>query len=73
MKGRPDSDVDVLVVMPKVDNKHKARVAILRALSDLTVPVDIVVATPRELRGPIPLGGVLRPALREGKILYEHS
>ena len=72
--ARPDSDVDVLVVLPRLDSKHQARVAILRALSDLTVPVDILVATPDEIAGRAPaLGSVLRPALREGKVLYEHS
>lgn len=49
-EGRPGSDVNVLVVPPDVGSKHQARVAILRALSDLAVPVDVLVATPDEIR-----------------------
>ena len=42
--------------------------------TDLPVPKDIVVTTPEEIarRGDV-VGTVLRPALREGKVLYERS
>ena len=51
-----------------------AAVAIRRALADLPVCKDIVVTTPEEItrRGDL-IGTVLRPALREGKVLYERS
>lgn len=70
--ARPDSDIDLLVVLPHVENKHQAHVAMLRALGDLTMPVDIVISTPDELarRGHI-VGPIFRPALREGKVVYE--
>ena len=47
---------------------------IRRALADLPVCKDIVVTTPEEIirRGDL-IGTVLRPALREGKVLYERS
>lgn len=72
--ARPDSDVDLLVVLPQVENKHEAHVAMLRALGDLSVPVDIVITTPDELarRGHI-VGTIFRPALREGRVVYEFS
>ena len=72
--ARPDSDVDLLVVLPHVVNKRMAAVAIRRALADLPVCKDIVVTTPEEItrRGDL-IGTVLRPALREGKVLYERS
>jgi predicted nucleotidyltransferase len=70
--ARPDSDVDLLVVVPHVANKRMAAVAIRRALADLPVCKDIIVTTPEEItrRGDL-VGTVLRPALREGKVLYE--
>ena len=48
--------------------------AVKRALADLPVCKDIVVTTPEEItrRGDL-IGTVLRPALREGKVLYERS
>ena len=72
--ARPDSDVDLLVVLPHVANKRMAAVAIRRALADLPVCKDIIVTTPEEItrRGDL-IGTVLRPALREGKVLYERS
>jgi len=70
----PESDVDLLVVLPRVANKRRAAVEIRRALADLPVCKDIVVTTPEEItrRGDL-IGTVLRPALREGKVLYERS
>ena len=72
--ARPDSDVDLLVVLPRVENKHRAHVAMLRALGDLTTPVDIVITTPDELahRGHV-IGPIFRPALRDGSVLYESA
>jgi predicted nucleotidyltransferase len=70
----PESDVDLLIVLPQVTNKRMAAVAIRRVLADLPVCKDIVVTTPEEItrRGDL-IGTVLRPALREGKVLYERS
>ncbi len=72
--AHPESDVDLLVVLPQVTNKRQVTVAIRRALTDLPVCKDIVVTTPEELarRGDL-VGTVLRPALREGKVLYERG
>jgi len=46
----------------------------LGALSERRLPVDIVLTTPQEIaqRGHL-VGSVLRPALREGKVVYERS
>jgi len=70
----PDSDVDLLVVLPEVADKRQAAVAMRQALSDLPVCKDIIVTTPQEIaqRGGL-VGTVLRPALREGKVIYERS
>lgn len=68
------SDIDLLVVLPEVGDKRKTTVAILRVLGDFIVPADVVITTPEEIsrRGTL-VGTVLRPALREGRTLYERS
>ena len=73
-EARPDSDIDLLVVLPQVHDKRQAAVAIRRALADMPVCQDVVVTTPEEIarRGNV-IGTVLRPALREGKVLYERG
>ncbi len=66
------SDIDLLVVMPDGTDRRPTAIAIHSALSGLGVAKDVVVTTPEEItrRGDL-VGTVLRPALREGKILYE--
>ncbi len=69
-----ESDIDLLVVLREVTDKRRVTVEIRRALGDLLVSKDIVVTTPEEIsrRGDL-VGSVLRPALREGRILYEQQ
>jgi len=45
----PSSDLDLLVVLPEIEHKRDAAVAMRRVLSDLPVSKDIVVATPEEI------------------------
>ncbi|HUU59185.1 MAG TPA: nucleotidyltransferase domain-containing protein [Phycisphaerae bacterium] len=68
----PDSDIDFLVVLPEAANKRQAAIEIRRCLAGFPVPKDIIVTTPDEIarRGDL-VGSILRPALREGKTLYE--
>jgi predicted nucleotidyltransferase len=68
----PDSDLDLLVILPTIEDKRQMAIRIGNALSDLPISKDIVVTTPEEIaaRGDI-IGQVLRPALREGKVVYE--
>ena len=68
----PHSDVDLLVVLDDVTDKRRTTVEIRRALGNFPVFKDIVVTTPDEIarRGNL-VGTVLRPALREGRVLYE--
>ena len=71
----PHSDVDLLVVMPDgIEDERGVTVEIRRLLRDMPVPKDVVVTTPGEIerRGDL-VGTVLRPALREGKVLYERA
>lgn len=67
----PDSDVDLLVVMPLVGSKLEKQLEIRLALRSIRIAKDIVVTTPEEFqwRKEIP-GTIERPAAREGKVLY---
>ncbi|MDA0745990.1 MAG: nucleotidyltransferase domain-containing protein [bacterium] len=70
----PRSDVDILVVLAEVFDKRQKAIEIRRVLGDLPVSKDIIVTTPEEIsRRGNRVGTVLRPALREGKVLYERS
>ncbi|MBI4168347.1 MAG: nucleotidyltransferase domain-containing protein [Acidobacteria bacterium] len=67
-----DSDVDLLVIMRVRGSKRAARLKIRSALSGIGIAKDIVVATPEEVEQYRDLvGTIIRPALREGKVLYE--
>ena len=71
--GKPneDSDVDLLVVMPlKVKNTKKA-IEILTSLKT-TLPTDLLVRTPEQVRERIEMGDFFMQEIFErGKILYE--
>ena len=67
----PDSDVDLLVVMPVSGSKREKQIEMGVALHDILVPKDIILVTPDEVaRRQNIVGTVIRPALREGKVLY---
>ncbi len=67
----PDSDVDLLVVMPFLGSKREKQLEIRLALRGIPVPKDIVVTTPEEFRWRQEIPGTIeRPAAREGKVLY---
>ena len=70
----PNSDIDLLIVLSEAPNKRQAAIEIRRALRDFPVSKDIIVTTLDEIarRGDL-IGPVLRPALREGKVLYDRS
>ncbi len=70
----PDSDVDLLIVMPVVGSKRRQATQIDAALSDRWLPVDLIVVTPEEFAAyKNVVGHILYPAVREGKVLYEHA
>ncbi len=71
-QARPDSDVDLLVVLEDGTDRRQKAVAIRRALKHFPLSKDIIVTTPDEIarRGAL-VGPVLRPALRDGVVLYE--
>ena len=68
----PDSDVDLLVVEPRVDDRFAEIVRLQRVLAPLRLPADVVVVSSRHVDE---WGGVtntmLHDALREGRVLAE--
>ncbi len=70
--ARPESDVDLLVVMRKVGSKRDKATEIDLALVGLELPADIIVVRVDELeRRRNQIGTVIHSALRDGKIIYE--
>jgi predicted nucleotidyltransferase len=67
----PESDIDVMVVMPEGTHHVEALGFLHTQLRGLGFGVDIVVATPQELdRYGDDIGFIYYDALREGKELY---
>jgi uncharacterized protein len=67
----PDSDVDLLVVMPVKGSKRAKQLEVRAALHDVHVPKDIIVSRPEEFQWRKDVVGTIEhPAAREGQVLY---
>ncbi len=70
--AREGSDIDLLVVLDRADDLRRAAIELQNALTGITIPVDIVVATPALLAKYATFPGyVFRAALAEGVVVYE--
>ena len=70
--ARPDSDVDLMIVMPDGTDRRKTAVAIRVALWNVRVPKDVVVVTKSDLERSRDMpGSIIRHALAEGRVVYE--
>jgi predicted nucleotidyltransferase len=70
----PDSDVDLLIVMPVRGSRHKKAVEIGVALHDIEISKDVIVVTPEEFEWRKDVIGTIEwPAVREGQLLYAKS
>ena len=68
---RPDSDIDVLVVMPEGVHRRRTAQLLYRQIRGLGVPFDILVATPDDLeRHKDNIGLIYQSILREGREVY---
>jgi predicted nucleotidyltransferase len=73
-QGGPNSDADLLVVMPVSGSKRQQAVQIDLALEGIPIPIDLIVVTPDEVeRFRDVTGTIIREAVREGKVLYERA
>jgi len=67
----PDSDVDLLVVMPVEGSKREKRLEIQAALKERHIPLDVIVTRPEDFLWRKDMVGTIEwPAAREGKVLY---
>ena len=72
--SHPDSDIDLMVVMPVSGSRRARQVEIRLALRDIRAAKGIVIVTPEEVeRYRDVVGTIVEPALREGKILYAEA
>jgi len=70
----PDSDVDLLVVMAVEGSLRRQAIEIDRALVDRELPLDLIVVTPETFeRDRDQIGTIVRPAAREGGVVYERA
>ena len=69
--ARPDSDVDLLVVMPVDGSTREKAIEIRLALHDIPVAKDVIVVTPESFRWRQKVVGTIEwPAVHEGKVLH---
>jgi len=68
---RPDSDVDILVVMP-LNNSPVEKSVEMRMKLRPGFPLDLLVRTPARIRERLEMGDdFIREILEKGKVLYE--
>ena len=68
----PDSDVDLLVVEPRIDDRFGEIVRLQRVLAPLRLPADVVVVSEAHVEewGDVQ-STMLHDALREGRVLAQ--
>jgi predicted nucleotidyltransferase len=70
-RATPDSDVDLLVILPHQGPAVEKSVEI-RLATRPPFPMDLLVRTPREVRQRLAMGDTfIRDILQRGKVLYE--
>jgi len=68
----PDSDIDLLVVKEARINRREHEEKIYRNFFGLTIPVDVIVVTKEDIeRYKDKVGTIIRPALKEGRMIYD--
>ena len=71
-KPRPESDVDLLIVMETSLRSRQQRLEISRALSPRPFPLDVIVHTPQQIQERLGMGDLfLREITSRGKVIYE--
>ncbi len=70
-KANPESDIDVLVVMPEGVHCRRTAQLLYRQIRGLGVPFDILVTTPTVLeKHKDNIGLIYRTVLKEGREIY---
>ncbi len=72
-KFRKDSDVDLMIIKKTKSNPWK-RQEMIEKFMDHSVPIDLLVYTPSEIRKRLSLNDYfLREIIEKGKVLYERK
>jgi len=73
-QSNADSDLDMLVIVRGPVHRRALTQEIYKNLHGILTPVDVVVATEQDVQqhGQA-IGSILRPALREGKVIYDRG
>lgn len=72
-EARPDSDIDLLVIADSSQPRYQRAAPLYGAVSDILVPMDILVYTPKEVEEWSEVAqAFVTTAVREGKVLYEN-
>ena len=72
--ARPDSDVDLLVVMPLHKPRRRLEGDLHAAVADSELSKDILVITPEELERFRDVSGtIVKPALESGLVVYQRA
>jgi predicted nucleotidyltransferase len=70
--ARPESDLDLLVIADSTQPRHCRSAPLYGALSDILVPMDILVYSPEEVKEWSEVRqAFVTTAIREGRVLYE--
>jgi len=70
--ARPESDLDLLVIADSTQPRYRRSAPLYGALSDIFVPMDILVYSPEEVKEWSQVRqAFVTTAVREGKVLYE--
>lgn len=70
----PDGDLDLLVIVSESVHRRALAQEIYRRLHSIRLPVDIIVATEQDVgQYGDKVGTILRPALKEGRVIYEST
>ncbi len=70
--ARPESDLDLLVIADSALPRYRRSAPLYGALSDILVPMDILVYSPEEVKEWSEVRqAFVTTAIREGRVLYE--
>jgi len=70
--SRSESDIDLLVIADSTEPRYRRAAPLYGALSDILVPMDILVYSPSEVREWSNVRqAFVTTAVREGKVIYE--
>ena len=71
---RPESDVDLLVIMDSEQTMHERIIAVTAVAKIPYLPMDILVRTPQEIKERLAKGDFfLKEILMQGRVLYSHD